>query len=430
MGNLIAHSNQSKFLAYANEFHSAGNFTSNHTDLIMPILSSIVSWFFRGQFQMIANMALQMLLPKYMEQWKKPYPSKLHCVKMKNTTHTLSVCINSGLVQCQSSNQKYDTSHCCLINNRVDVQFESNVFYLLTYQKKYCYMSLDKDNYIQFYHEQKSEIYEFIAFLKANYKKPPNSKSQIYKLISSQIGVYSSTNVGTNKWCYSSIILPEAQMKDLDQSIRNFTDPTRIEKLQMLGFKNNLSMLLHGPPGTSKTSMSFSIARRLNRDIFIVDKSNAEGFFDNISDLALSTMVVLFDDIDFWDLDQRKLKTHDEISKPNDILMKLMEMLNGNVYDSACFVFTANYIDKIDSALFRPGRIHLKLEITEMQDMTVYNKFFENIYNDVGGDWRKSFSDQELQTLFSKKMPLCKVSEMAKQYLFDKVGFIQLLKSA
>lgn len=196
----------------------------------------------------------------------------------------------------------------------------------------------------------------------------------------------------------------------------------------MLGCKNQLSILLHGPPGTSKTSISMSIANKLKRDILIVDKTNAEQFFEKLTSIMVSSYVILFDDVDFWQLSDREIVSAREESRPNVVLIKLMELLNGNEHDSSCFIFTANYINQFDKALFRDGRVQLKLEITGFNNAELYNQFFENIYKDVGGDWIKSFTLSELNDLYDKKLPLCTISNLAKHHLFDVTTFIKNLK--
>ena len=120
-------------------------------------------------------------------------------------------------------------------------------------------------------------------------------------------------------------------------------------------------------------------------------------------------------------------KLKDGIEGQNALLMKLMELLNGSVHDSGCFIFTTNFIDKINSALFRDGRINLKLKISGLYEFTAYNKFFTNIYND--SNWTTHFTEKELIKLYSKEIPLCKLSEIAKINLYNEENFISTIKN-
>lgn len=98
--------------------------------------------------------------------------------------------------------------------------------------------------------------------------------------------------------------------------------------------------------------------------------------------------------------------------------MKLMELLNGNTFDNSIIIFTSN-TDNFNEALFRDGRIHLRLDINGIDDISIYDKFFEYIYNDKNQMWKNKI---KIDKLLYKKL------SFAKNNIFDKNNFIKELK--
>ncbi|KAK4270945.1 hypothetical protein QN277_019709 [Acacia crassicarpa] len=146
--------------------------------------------------------------------------------------------------------------------------------------------------------------------------------------------------------------------------------------------------LLYGPPGTGKSTMIAAMANLLNYDIYDLEltavKENAE-----LRKLLIETSsksIVVIEDID-CSLDltgQRKKKKKDKQEGSKDAVKKALDedeevkeskvTLSGllNVIDgiwSACggervIVFTTNYVDKLDPALIRRGRMDKHIELS------------------------------------------------------------------
>ncbi|KAK4270946.1 hypothetical protein QN277_019710 [Acacia crassicarpa] len=146
--------------------------------------------------------------------------------------------------------------------------------------------------------------------------------------------------------------------------------------------------LLYGPPGTGKSTMIAAMANFLNYDIYDLEltavKENAE-----LRKLLIETSsksIVVIEDID-CSLDltgQRKKKKKDKEEGSKGAVKKALDedeevkeskvTLSGllNVIDgiwSACggervIVFTTNYVDKLDPALIRRGRMDKHIELS------------------------------------------------------------------
>ncbi|XP_048327873.2 AAA-ATPase ASD, mitochondrial [Ziziphus jujuba] len=140
--------------------------------------------------------------------------------------------------------------------------------------------------------------------------------------------------------------------------------------------------LLYGPPGTGKSSMIAAMANYLEYDIYDLELTSVKNNTD-LRKLLIDTpnkSIIVIEDID-CSLDltgqrKKKKKEKDEEDEEKDPIRKKAEeeeatkskvTLSGllNVIDgiwSACggervFVFTTNYVEKLDPALIRRGRM-------------------------------------------------------------------------
>ncbi|CAI0453679.1 unnamed protein product [Linum tenue] len=151
--------------------------------------------------------------------------------------------------------------------------------------------------------------------------------------------------------------------------------------------------LLYGPPGTGKSTMIAAIANLLSYDIFDLEltsvKDNAE--LRKLLIETTSKSVVVIEDID-CSLDltgQRrqqaevaKQKPTREDSEPKLSLVTLSGLLNCiDGLWSACggerlIIFTTNYVEKLDPALIRKGRMdkHIKLSYCSFEAFKVLAK--------------------------------------------------------
>ncbi|CAI9263309.1 unnamed protein product [Lactuca saligna] len=149
--------------------------------------------------------------------------------------------------------------------------------------------------------------------------------------------------------------------------------------------------LLHGPPGTGKSSMIAAMANLLEYDIYDLELSSVKDNTD-LRKLLIETSsksIIVIEDIDCsLDLTGQRKKKNEE-NKDDDetidpILKKAQEekeknkgsevTLSGllNFVDglwSACgserlIVFTTNFLDKLDVALTRRGRMDMHIELS------------------------------------------------------------------
>lgn len=121
------------------------------------------------------------------------------------------------------------------------------------------------------------------------------------------------------------------------------------------GLTYKTAILLKGPPGTGKTSISRAVANYLNYNMFILnmtalmEKGTREAQVPQIPENSL----ILIEDID------KSLDTSE-----GKAIQTLMQMLDGMLScDNTAFVITTNFPDKLPAELIRPGRINLQLDV-------------------------------------------------------------------
>ncbi|KAJ6737899.1 BCS1 AAA-TYPE ATPASE [Salix koriyanagi] len=193
--------------------------------------------------------------------------------------------------------------------------------------------------------------------------------------------------------------------------------------------------LLYGPPGTGKSSMIAAMANLLDYDVYDIElttiKDNSE-----LRKLLIDTKgrsIIVIEDID-CSLDltgqrkKRKEKDDDEADKEKDPVSKLKKeaekegesgskvTLSGllNVIDgiwSACggeriIIFTTNYVDKLDPALIRTGRMDKHIEMS-------YCCF------DAFKVLAKNYLDIESHELFGKIEEVFAATKMSPAYVAD-----------
>lgn len=168
-----------------------------------------------------------------------------------------------------------------------------------------------------------------------------------------------------------------------------------------LGLVYKNSFLLYGSPGTGKSTIITTLANVFNASILKVDLSSHNWTEDmgivNRNYRNGKLTFVLIEDIDLY-LDvnrENDIKSNTDIitgSNNNDtnnqrselssmkktVLGDLFQFMDGiESQHGAVYFLTTNYINKLDKALIRPGRINHKIEIKllnrELQDKMIKN---------------------------------------------------------
>jgi len=143
-------------------------------------------------------------------------------------------------------------------------------------------------------------------------------------------------------------------------------------------------ILLSGPPGTGKSSLVSVIASELNLPIYYLNLSNSISSSNLIkftSEIRYKS-IALIEDIDclFIAKSRDKETENNDKSENLSILLNILDGINSN--NGTIYILTTNYIDKIDKALIRPGRIDIHIEMNNFnweQIKEMYTLFYTNL---------------------------------------------------
>ncbi|CAN1758256.1 AAA-ATPase At5g17760 [Linum perenne] len=166
--------------------------------------------------------------------------------------------------------------------------------------------------------------------------------------------------------------LKDAIIRDLDQ-FRN-----RREFYRQVGRAWKRGYLLHGPPGTGKSTMVAAMANYLKFDVYDLQLTSIKTDAD-LRRILMATgdkSILVIEDIDCsCDLPDRnkvKLKVpleydFDDPSQPQITLSGLLNFIDGlwsSCGDERIIVFTTNHKEKLDPALLRPGRMDMHIHMS------------------------------------------------------------------
>lgn len=162
--------------------------------------------------------------------------------------------------------------------------------------------------------------------------------------------------------------------------------------------------LLHGPPGCGKSSFITALAGELERGICVLNLSERGLTDDRLNHLlavAPQQSIILLEDIDaaFTSREESKAvkAAYDGLNRVT--FSGLLNCLDGVASTEARILFmTTNYLERLDPALVRPGRVDVKEYIgwcTSNQIEQMFLRFYKNT-GEEANELAKQFAEQVL----------------------------------
>ncbi|KAG4070977.1 hypothetical protein HA402_001414 [Bradysia odoriphaga] len=266
------------------------------------------------------------------------------------------------------------------------------------------------------FHEP-AEIYTITAYGTRNQKMLiemlDEARNKLEKKPSKQINYFKySSKIGTFELvrqfqprALSSIVLKDGITDAIQVDLNEFIESREWYKERGIPYRRGY--LLYGPPGCGKTSFVKGIAGQIGYNIYEVQLSNQKLTDECLND-AMSSInknaILLFEDIDAVFVPRVQDEANSEevnglcgklkYREPKGSLSfsGLLNAIDGVASEEDYIVFmTTNQIEKLDSALIRPGRIDMR-QLIDYPDEQQIIAFFRRFYPDCGKGVAETFA--------------------------------------
>lgn len=200
----------------------------------------------------------------------------------------------------------------------------------------------------------------------------------------------------------SSVILPKKVQDTLVGDIKEFLASETWYSERGIPYRRGY--LLHGPPGCGKSSVIKAIAGEIGYDVCILSLSSKDLTDDGLNQLMNVTpakSIILMEDIESA---FKSRETGVEAATTNNLAFEgsgsskvtfrgLLNALDGVASTEGRLVFlTTNYVERLDPALARPGRVDLKVMVG-LPDSDQVERMFTRFYPESTSGLEKKFAE-------------------------------------
>lgn len=212
-----------------------------------------------------------------------------------------------------------------------------------------------------------------------------------------------------------SVALAAGQMESLLEDLQSFL--TAEEDYVRRGMPYHRGYLLHGPPGTGKTSVVKALASHFGLDLWYAplgDLTKDGNLLSAISNVD-SRSILLLEDIDVF-----SSATTREAEKEQVTMAGLLNALDGVATPHGLIVcMTTNDLSAIDPAIIRPGRVD-RIEAIDLPDNEQLARLYEFWFN-------VSLSNEDMLEI-DFVGSTAEATEVLKRHMNDPVGALAALQ--
>lgn len=204
-----------------------------------------------------------------------------------------------------------------------------------------------------------------------------------------------------------SVILPESQKSDLVADLRRFLESE--DRYVRLALPWHRGYMLHGPPGTGKTSLVKALANEFKLDLWYVslgDLKEEASLISLLSEVGPRS-ILLLEDVDTIELTNDADRVEGTARPTQMSLSSLLNALDGVATPHGLItVMTTNHFEKLDERLVRAGRMDRVEELgfpTATEVSAMYRRFY-GVEMPVweSGEAMMGFSQAELSEAFKR----------------------------
>lgn len=186
---------------------------------------------------------------------------------------------------------------------------------------------------------------------------------------------------------FKTILIKDKNFEIIKKALDNFV--SKEEWYLENGLPYQLGIMLHGAPGSGKSSIIHAIASYLNYPLYYLSPENIADISNLMYELPEKCLLVM-EDIDSNEMlhdrvDDKEDNTFDNGNNNNKktqpvSLSTVLNSLDGLISNHGRILLaTTNHIEKLDAAVTREGRFDIKIELN-YADTEIFKQFINNFY--------------------------------------------------
>ena len=205
-----------------------------------------------------------------------------------------------------------------------------------------------------------------------------------------------------------SVILDEGIKERIVDDINDFLSSAKWYMDRGIPYRRGY--LLHGPPGSGKSSFISALAGQLDYNIALLNLSERGLTDDRLNHLLInipSRTIVLLEDADAAFANRRSQTDSDGYRGANVTFSGLLNALDGVASAEERIVFlTTNHVERLDQALIRPGRVDMAMRLGEASRRQVdqlWDRFYGGLEDSQSGKEQLIKKLEQLRILPTKQ---------------------------